>query len=177
MIFGSYYGISKLYSPVSKVVDFYLKIFITSRNGIFVGLVYVSLGSIICDKYENIKFNKLHVVGLIVSFIGFVLETIILDKYGLSNGHNANIFLLLFTYFFFLTIINIKIDNNKIFIYLRKLSTLIFIFHMFFVYILRIFINNNLSIFIFDIVLTVILSFIIIYMQKFDKFKWLNYLT
>ena len=64
---------------LQKVIDFYLNYFISTRNGLFVGLLFMSLG-IECSKFNVNKFHNL-LVDFILLYILFVMEIFFLrDK-------------------------------------------------------------------------------------------------
>ena len=111
---------------VGYILKSYNLVFVTTRNGIFVGLFYVTIGMII-SKYELIiTTNKLLILILfVVSLLGYYFDLIL----GLNIFASALVCVLLMCNGLFK-----KMSNNlaKTF---RKMSTVVYFFHMYFIFI------------------------------------------
>lgn len=127
----SWYGLINV--PIVKgLIDGYLSVFNTTRNGVFFGLIYVLMGALFAHKRIIINF-KLAVLGLISSFICLFAEVFLLWKYTDPKDYCMMISLLPVTFFlFYITShINYSKGNNKsVFVKLRIIGVLIFYSHM-----------------------------------------------
>lgn len=60
---------------LERIVIAYMRCFISARNGLFMGLLYVSMGVLIAKKWDTLKLKKtMHTVLMIVSGLCLVLE-------------------------------------------------------------------------------------------------------
>jgi len=121
-----YFLVEKSY--IGSLVLKYRELFISERNGIFEGIIFVSLGIIVYNFYYNKKINyKKCCISLIVSYLLFVLEVFLIKghKY-LEDGslYISFIFLipLIVAYF-------TKFKTNKNILILRRFSTGFYFLH------------------------------------------------
>ena len=91
------------------ISNIYYSIFFTSRNGLFFGFPMMIMGVMIYKYklYGNLKFS---VLGLIISFFIYIIETIFLQLVGDVVFYDMYIFLFPVTFLLFSTLINLK--NN-----------------------------------------------------------------
>lgn len=99
-LFGdAYYGFSPLFG-IEGLVDGYLAIFETSRNGLFFGFFFVSLGY--SFKLQALKINpKLKLVGFIFSFGLMFVEMLSLENAGIPIEYNMYLSIIPTVYFLF----------------------------------------------------------------------------
>ena len=173
LIAGAYYGIVQYIPLLNKLVNIYLDIFITARNGLFVGLAFTSMGMLIYDN-NRLRTKKQCLIRILVFGIGLVLETILIDKYNLAKGHNALIMLLPLSYYIFTFLIQIDINGRLDYKKIRKLSTLIFIFHIIIRDLIQIFLSNNIVVFLSTTLISILISIIILKLENIKGFKWLE---
>ena len=129
-----YYNITGNIPVIGDIWNGYLKVFITSRNGIFNGFPYIALGAFIAQLLQKDErtyhrfFNRYFFASLISGavFIGEALFAKVVVK-----SHNSNTILSLFIFTFFAVYwslvsvqpgISRKLSGN-----LRKMSTAIFL--------------------------------------------------
>lgn len=116
-------------TSVGVAYDFYIKAFVTTRNGIFNAVPFIYMGYLISQKevVASVKgfFKNIILAG--ISFILMVAESFILKLKFNVTGMDFCIFVAVFTYFFFLALIHIDLKERKIWIWMRKLSILIFV--------------------------------------------------
>ena len=181
----SWYGLIKPIQSVYPGVWSFLRVmkhfFVTARNGIFEGFVFVTIGAIIALKKIsiNIKYSS---IGFIVSLALIVAEFLVVKKLDLQNTNILYISLLPAAFFAFFVFYNIKIDNVKAGVFLRKMSTIIYLIHML-VFRLSVMILDNYytnieeSMIMFYIVtfVSILLAFIIVYLSR-TKLKILRWL-
>ena len=143
---------------LKKIIDILLTIISSPRNGIFVGLYFVSCGMYISDLIEKNKISyKKNYLIFIISYILLIIEIIITKNYYHIDDHS--LFILFITLipslFVFLSQYNINFDT-KIF---RNYSTGIYFSHRFLLGIVTLIINqaNSLLVFFITIFIDVIL--------------------
>ena len=183
----SYHSLLEPLNSISffqKIITGYETYFENTRNGVFMGLIFVSIGALFANK--QIKINPL------LSFIGFVLsmgllfgEYSIIKCYFEPKGFNMYVSLLPAVFFLFSFASGIKLKNNPIYKRLRTVGMLVFylqfIISFFVLQVLEV-LSNRLSInlvpghfFIFVIVITTI-AIIIERLSNNEKFNFLRYL-
>lgn len=172
-------GITKYIFQNNKyILDFlhYSKeVIITTQNGLFVGMIFVSIGMYIA--YRNIKINKIkNIIMLFTSIILMSIEVYIIHKYKLAIEYNIYLFLPLVTYFIFQQFKNNKIISNNNSIFLKKMSIVMYLSHIWIRdimdnFLLKININvfDNISRYI--IILSIVILFSLIIVKYFDKHK------
>ena len=128
-MFGySYYFVIKG-TPIGDVYDLYFEYFITIRNGLFNGVPLIFMGYIVATKdvVPSVKGVIKYGIGAAVSLVLLVAEAFILKLKFNVTGMDIGIFIVFFTYFFIMTLLNIEIKERKAWIWFRKLSLLIFV--------------------------------------------------
>ena len=126
------------------------------------GVAYTIIGTYIARNNTNLAIIK----SIILLLIGILLE-VILPSYINEMG------VLIYVVMMFLIILNIKLKDNKVYLILRKNSTIIYFIHMIicFIYtlIFREFPYYGLDQFIFVTVISLIIANIIILLDKEEK--------
>lgn len=167
-----------------KILKIYFENFETTRNGLFFGLPFFSIGYLI-KKYSYKIHKHSYGIWLLVFFCVMVVETgYSVKKWGMFD--RDMMFLLLpvaVCLFLFISFKNGKGNHSVIALKSRKVSTLIFGFHCFVGFWLdmvcrKIGIKHlqSLQRYIMIVMLTIILSFLIIKLSEMRKFTWLQYL-
>lgn len=183
----SYYGLINNIPIIKSLMDGYLSVFSTTRNGVFFGLVYVLMGVLFAHKSIIIDF-KLALIGLLASFICMSAEVFLLWKYTDPKDYCMLVSLLPVTFFLFyiFTHINLSIPNNqKMFIKMRIIGVLVFYSHMLVNYIVISILNvlcesirMQIMPYRFFIVTIISLTFaaLVLYLSKRKNFTALKYL-
>ena len=126
------------------------------------GVAYTIIGTYIARNHTNLAIIK----PIILLLIGILLEVIL-------PSHINEIGVLIYVVMMFLIILNIKLKDNKVYLILRKNSTIIYFIHMIicFIYtlIFREFPYYGLDQFIFVTVISLIIANIIILLDKEEK--------
>ena len=138
-------------------------------------MIFVSIGMYIA--YRNIKINKIkNIIMLFTSIILMSIEVYIIHKYKLAIEYNIYLFLPLVTYFIFQQFKNNKIISNNNSIFLKKMSIVMYLSHIWIRdimdnFLLKININvfDNISRYI--IILSIVILFSLIIVKYFDKHK------
>lgn len=126
---GVSYGFLLEGTFVEDIVSIYNSIFVSTRNGFFNGFPFVTIGALIA-KERTEKRNVILKRDLIFTCLlgcAFIAEAFVLKF--LFNAVNANtlIFLIPFSYFFVRFCLNIPLKSGSILLWMRKMSTTIFL--------------------------------------------------
>lgn len=125
-LFGdAYYGLLFSAPKLKNIYDMYLLVFETTRNGLFFGMFFISLGIYLQKKRKSGSIKRV-TLGLIFSTVLLTIEVFVLKYYNVALDYNMLIFTIPSIYFIFLLLINIKLENKPIYLTLRKMSILIF---------------------------------------------------
>ena len=76
LLCNSYYFVTASNSVLRSIIDNYMNIFISARNGIFVGLLFVAIGGIIYKmEYDGIEiFKNKKIIITIISLFCLIIE-------------------------------------------------------------------------------------------------------
>ena len=175
---SSYYGIFSKLPVISDLYEMYFSFFETIKNGVLFGWVYVALGGILSER----DFEKKPISYLIPTGIFYALmagETVVQEYFGWStNGVDTKFMLIPLTVFLFMFVMSLDIKSGPAFIWMRKLSLLMFlsqrIFLTLFEWFLQetIFVENSMIYFISILSLTLIFS--VIFIKLSEKVKVLK---
>lgn len=115
-----------------NVIDLYLKIFLTPRNGVLVGLYYVSAGMFIAKNIDSRIINsKINIIVLIISYALLLLEIYLIKDQNYADDHSMFIMLLIVIPELLILLQNYKNTiNTKI---IRAYSTGIYFLHKIFI--------------------------------------------
>ena len=164
---------------IKNATEIYMKYFLTVRNGILFGMLFVIIGKIIVvyeDKISRINTKKI-ILCLICSFFLLCLEGVCISKFTIRVCERE-LFLSLPIFatllFIFVLKLNdkIRITNKKICNVIRNISTVFYGLHYVFIYILPI--DRLFYKFIAIIIINTMISMIIVLVSK--KVKILKYL-
>lgn len=125
---GDTYYHLKSFDFVEIIHDWIRREFWTSRNGLFFGLPFVTIGAVISNlNLDLISYNKIK-VGVSLSFVLLLIEFLFIKINQWAIDYNMYIMLMPFSFFFFLYLIHAKrlIPYSGL---LRDYSLLIYGFH------------------------------------------------
>lgn len=181
----SYYGIIEPLKEINllgSIITEYETVFSSTRNGIFMGLIFVFMGAVFAYKKININI-KVAFLGFVASMGMLVVESFILNINGFSKTFNMYISLLPATFFLFCIATGIKLKDNKVYGKLRVIGVLIYYLHLFAKYLTtQIFVTINeytgvdLTAFVCvaSILLATLMAVLIEALSRKEKFKWLQ---
>ena len=173
--------------------SFISKLFITgrdilfseSRDGIFIGILFVFLGMLFAKK-RIILNNVVAIIGLIVSIALLFAEVFWLKSiYSYPQEYTMLIMLLPTVFFLFYLATHIKLKNRAIYKKLRIIGMLVFFMHFlgnFVAYIAILALNKTTGIslfafqFIFAVIITTLMAITIERLSHKEKFHLLKYL-
>ena len=159
-IIGVLLDYCKEHNILPSLVDVYFALFSKTRNGFFVGLLYVSLG-MWCSKLKNMQLITIAAL-LIIGVIGCAY------KLPLANT-------LIVLGLFILTVVT-KINITPLLSYkFRLISTIVYLIHMIFISVLQICFNVRFGLFLFAsaYALSLIASIVLIRFKETKLFKML----
>lgn len=186
----SYFGVLKFFLKDNvflwNSLKFAKKIFATTRNGVFFGFVFIALGALF--SYKSIKLKmKYAISGFVLSMIFLSVEVFCVKHFNLAlvNARDMYLFLVPSVYFLFHIILNIKLQGDIKYKHLRYIGILIFYNHMIALFIYRIIrkiveiitgfrFENNMVMFCFTIILSIVIAEIIIRLSNTNKCRWLR---
>ncbi len=169
---------------LGSIMSTYYEIFTTTRNGLFFGFFFVSLGYMI-RKY-NWKIANKNSFYLKMTILMFFLMNI--EEYWAKDitghyGQNMIFTTPLVVFFLFLTIVFTHLDSkyNILGIYIRKLSVLIFGFHLFVKFYIEIIIPvfsewSSWLQYLIILIISSVLGMFLIRIQKIKAFDCIKYL-
>lgn len=116
-------------SFIGKIYDVYMLLFKTIRNGLFNGVPFLFVGCVAAAK--NIQPSRKRVLKYAcsagISIVAMVIECFVLKLKWNVTGMDICIFVVPFTVFFLLAMLHLDLRERRLFLWLRKLSLLIFV--------------------------------------------------
>lgn len=183
----SYYGIIeplKGMNFLGSIITEYETVFSSTRNGPFMGFIFVFMGAVFAYKKININV-KVAFLGFVISMGLLVIESFMLNINGFSKAFNMYISLLPATFFLFHIATNINLKDSKVYGKMRVIGVLIYYLHLLAKYFTRkifVLINEytgvDLTAFlcVASILLAILMAVLIEALSHKEKFKWLHIL-
>lgn len=166
-----------------NILKLFSKVIVTTRNGLFEGFLFVGIGMFFAFYHEKfLNCNRGRVIaGFVISMLLMFGETVILKYFNFVRARDMYLFLVPATIFLFCIVYNLHLKDNKIYQYLRILSSLIFYMHLWIFkivnYILKklnVDFENSMLCFMFTIIIIIICSVIMIKLSNTHRFKWMK---
>lgn len=179
----SYTGIGQFFREFKVfeyISNFYDDFWDTTRNGIFMGMIFVLIGALFAHR-------KI-VMNMAVAFTGFVismgcslLEAGLLKHYSEPKDYNMYVSLLPAVFFLFYIATHINLKDRKIYSKLRVVGMMIFYLHLFVRFLVNYvaeflsldFANDNLIII---LAISCAIGFIVEWLSHKEKFGWVKWL-
>ena len=182
-VLGNTYNVLFMQIPVvGCILPIYYKLFDTTRNGVFFGLLFVMTGYYIRKCASSWKRSTC-IIGLIIGMLLMHLEVYGVRAYIGANTMDMtfSLYLVSICLFMLLKTINFSQDNARLGCKLRVMSTLMFGWHMFIDYYLcAVFLlgfQKTLSSMVqaaLTLVLTIVGAFVILQVSECRLFKWIK---
>ncbi|MEF9983520.1 MAG: acyltransferase [Oscillospiraceae bacterium] len=181
-LFGdSYFGFIVNTPVIGSIFKRYNLLFLTTRNGLFFGIIFIALGAYLA-KNNFVTTSKKLIILFTLSFLLMSIEAFTLGLLHIPKDYNMYFFLVPTTVFLFLLLLNIKLKPSPIYRYLRDLSVLIYFSHIIFCtaypMILGMFNpnaqQNNVSKFFFTLFSSILFSASIIWLSQFKHLRFLK---
>lgn len=125
----SYAGIVRQDSLLDSVLQKYLSIFSTTRNGLFNGFLFVSLG-LAASRIKITHKKSTYILLFACSMVLFLIELFVVRKYNWVRENDMYISLIPASWYLFLFTIHTPKDGERQLIF-RDLSALLFYTHTF----------------------------------------------
>lgn len=153
----------------------------TIYNSFLVGLFWITLGYVFAYKNEK-SLKRKRWLGVIISFIGLIIEYFVIKNYKLSIDNDCYFMLVPLCYFLFSILIHSKWKSKKLDTrILRKFSTVIYCVHGSLAEIIGCFFitGNDFTAsflkFLIVLILCLLCAYMIFILEKKKVFKWLIY--
>lgn len=125
---NTYYFVVKD-TPWGLVVDQYLTVFLSARNGLFLALLYFEIARFISDRKENAQPSVLPKILLLVGLVLLLLESWLTYSQASADDHSLFIAQILWIPSLFLILRDAKISWKCDTAILRKLSSGVYFVH------------------------------------------------
>lgn len=183
----SYYGII---APLENITIFnllfksYQWTFFTTRNGLFMGFIFILMGATFANCRISIK-SRTALIGFVVSMFFLLAEVFLLKYNDIPIEYNMYVFLLPATFFLFSFAITVKLKDRSIYKHLRKIGMLIYFTHLLVnrvtslaISVIAKYLGIELTSyqFVLSLLFTLLLSLFIDWLSCKDRFKWVNWL-
>ncbi len=156
------------------------KVFVTTRNGLFEGFLFISIGMLFAFNKVSIR-KGLALPGFLICYLCMFGEVFLVERLGFARGYDMNLFLVPTTVFLFDLLLHLRLPdrgNGKV---LRWLSSLIFYLHIGVCIAVSLVmsccgveIHTNCLKFVLTLLATVLLGLVMIRLSESQKFRWLK---
>ena len=156
----------------------------TSRNGLFMGYIFILIGYWFAQN--KVKFSApISLVGFVVSLLCLCAESFLLDRHQIPDDNNMYISLLPVTFFLFAFASSLSLKDRPIYKKLRTVGVLVYFLHLFVdtgVWAMKQFLYKFLRIdiqpfqFFISLAMTILLAFGIEWLSRKEKFKWIRWI-
>lgn len=166
---GNVYEDAILQIPViSSVYTMYLAIFTTTRNGLFFGMMFISLGAYFAQKPMLVAPAGRY-IGFLLSLFLLIGEAFLIRQSGMMRDLTSMYLCLIpTTYFLFEILIHIQLRKRGVYSFLRSSSLLIYVSHLMFVVMIQTVFPHvgNLSVYVLSALGSFIFSILIYFVSK-----------
>ncbi len=172
LVCNSYFWVIKD-TKLGTLVEIYLKVFISPRNGILSGFVFMAIGFLLADlRLEMWVKKRMKSTMLLLIASAFTLGLEVALVYGKEVGDNASLYIsqLILVPVIILIVLNLNLKSNLPYAAFRNYSQGIYYCHMACVYIVQIFIENKVLVLLF----TLALATCLVTISLNSKNKWIK---
>lgn len=182
----SYYGII---APLENIRIFrllfkgYKLTFSTTRNGVFMGFIFVLMGATFSNSKIILK-TRTALIGFAASVLCLFAEAFLLEYNNIPIEYNMYISLLPATFFLFSFAASIELKDSSVYKHLRSIGTVIYFSHLFVseftllaVSVVDKYFNNVLMRyqFILSLSFTLLIALFLVWLSQKERFKWVNW--
>lgn len=177
---NSYFNVANKVHIFSLFFKTYNSIFITTRNGVFEALFFVTIGMALFKNKDKILQKK--VWGcLLCSCVLWFVEVSLLKHFNLAKNYDCTFFVVPVVILLFITVLNINISNEVLCKKLGILSRLIFYTHLLVAFIIDIMIKHIPSHLLSTplrfgtvVVITILISIFVFRLSEKKKLEWIK---
>jgi surface polysaccharide O-acyltransferase-like enzyme len=182
----SYFGLIQPFiseGPLSTIYDMFKYFVMDTRNGFFMGYIFVLIGYLFAQGKFKIEI-QVAFACLCVSLLCLFAEVFALHFYDIPDDHNMFIFLVPATFFLFAFASSLSFRNRPVYAKLRTVGSLMYFSHLFIQKLVGFGISMIYGIFKIDILpaqflisllVTALVAFGIEGLSHKEKFKWINW--
>ena len=176
---SSYYGLMVHIPVVREFFEVYFSFFDTIKNGVLFGFVYVALGGVFAVSATRFNIKK-SIIGFLISMCFLGVETVGQAFLHWSTNGVDTKFMLLFTTFFLMSfLLQWQPAENKWFVWMRKMSLMLFLSQRLFITTANIFLSETVivqnSVLYFAYIFTTTFIFSWLFIKAAEKVKLLKY--
>ena len=128
----AYTGLLKRAPLLWNTFEAYERVFITTRNGLFEGFPFMSLGMWLAYRPLRMRSRTI-LAGSLLSFLLLLIEAAVIYKMRWASKTDTYLFLPAATFFLFVFSAHMELAPGRSYRYLRSLSTVVYLTHMAFV--------------------------------------------
>lgn len=171
-------------SIIKTVRHLYARFFGPTRNGVFMGFIFVLIGAYFSQRKVHLK-PKTAAIGYLFSTICLVIEGCVLNHLGFQVDFNMYIFLLPSVYFLFAFAYGVQLKDRAIYRHLRNIGVWIYFIHFAvarIVYLAREWLAQYFDtgilnpVFVFAFPATLLIAIALEWLSGKKKFKWVGWL-
>jgi serine/alanine racemase len=114
---------------INSAYETWTSLFGLSRNGLFMGTIFVMIGMFFAQGYIKIK-PLVSLCGFVVSLLCLFFEVRLLSNYDIARDYNMSVFLVLTVLFLFSFASSLRLKDRPIYVRLRTVGVLIYFLHL-----------------------------------------------
>jgi hypothetical protein len=179
LLFGlansTYYNLFSSNNILTTINKSKIMQFIGTRNGLFYAPIYIIMGRQFALNKEHKYPLKNSLIGLVCSFILLAVESVYFVVLMKTSSTILWLSVVPLMYYIFRLVLAIDLNNNHVYVILRKVSIIIYLLHPVFIKVFEKIFTNNLILFIIVIISTFSVSIMIYYLSKKPGFLWLRW--
>lgn len=153
---------------ISTIYDAYISVFVTTRNGLFFGMMFMSLGCYAAKHPARMEISRISLYAAI-SFVLLVMECVIL-KMNDQIHDLSSMYLMLVpcVYLLFIRLLKVEMKHKPMYYTFRVLSLLIYVSHILFAQLFLWFLPsmNSFLFYVLTLGCSFLLSYIIYHLSK-----------
>lgn len=135
MLMNVYGDVLQTIPAIAGLYEGYLEIFVTARNGLFFGFMFVALGAIL-QNIDSTSYKKTWLLYFVVTFAGLIGECFLLQMYGFMHNLTSMYMMLIpCVVCLFGWLLSISMKASHRYARLREMSLYMYVGHIFFVFI------------------------------------------
>ena len=171
--------------PVIAIVhNAYGRLFGSTRNGVFMGFIFVLMGASFSQRPVCMKPQKA-AIGFIISLVCLVAESLLLEHFHIAFEYNMFVFLIPAVYFLFCFAYTVPLKNRSIYKQLRSIGMFFYFIHLAVLRVAYLFLNAignpiNLGsinpLFVISFPVTMLIAIMLHWLSGKEKCKWINWL-
>lgn len=175
----NYYGITETIPGLRGFMHLYYSFFDSAKNGLLFGFVFVALGGFLAE-FQGTKGIGLSLAGCVLFGGGVAVESVLPQLLGFRQfGCDIKLFLVPFTFCLMTLLLKISLPDNKIYLYARKISLMLFLSQRIFISLADIFLSDTIlvtnSMLYFVMILSTTWIFSDLFVRASKKFSFLKY--